>query len=440
MAGLNPISNLPLDALNSVRKLGGVINMAFNPHAMPAEEIAFREQHHARPHSLHDIKAGIIEQLRQNAIEESLQTGEERRPTIEDYRKAAEAFGRSEEGQKILDAHGHHWDERIAADLSGQNLSGFLISEPKKMQPYSNFLKKEEQQGNKIESAVDLHDRDGDGKINIAATSPFYDNIRFDKADLHGAWVEPATSFNDQISKAGNLTDITFSGMKHGDHFEFTGSAENIHMFNINDGSINFAGGHATAIHIEGKSASISVGMPMEKDIADGKPHYLHAHVSNISFGDGFRVLELNVGKHGVLSGDLSQLVTLSPSSHFEPGAELRDVKLNCNLSDIDLSGVKLNNVEIFNRETKKYEAITDTKQLDDLGIAHDKNTQISHRHAAKNELEEAAYKLRAAQDTIGNPLNEYEIANLDRIQAENAARAARQQEQVAIRMPGSHA
>ncbi len=441
------LEKLNADIKSRLASLGNAMGGGFmgtRAAAVPAAPAKDAPPRNLEAQALFDIKKTLLTQVRASVPE-----GE--RPTLEHYRLACEAFTQTPQGQAM--AARNEWNPKVFADLSGQDLSGFTISEPKKQLSAHHLdlmvppLEEQQAADRRLESSVDLHDRDGDGKINVAAANPFYDNIRFDKADLHGAWVEPATSFNTEIAKAENLKDMTFNGMQEGDTFTFrSGVHENARMTNIDGGEIRFDNNsQVNGVSIEGKAAKITVGD--------------HASVDHIDVSNEFRIIELNMGKNSVISNsDLGQS-TVSMTSHFEPGATFQNVHLSGNLSGLDFSGLKLNNVTIGDERTP----ITQASQLDALGITHDAGTKIiasnsvspahgtgheelsdlarirmTMQHAVADLTQPGAVTppatigaigaaLKAAEQSIGKPLTQLENEALIAL---NQAREARLHEQ----------
>ena len=310
--------------------------------------------------ALFDVKKNILAEVRANLPE-----GE--RPTLEQYRLASEAFAQTEKGAAMA-ARGE-WNNRIAADLSGQDLSGFTITEPKKLgvaETHHLDQQASEWQRSRAADTIDIHDRDGDGQINSAPVHQFYDNVSFDKADLHGAWVEPATSFNEEIAKAGNLKELTFSGMHEGDEFTFgAGQYEKATLRDVQGGRVIFGENtQVDIIHLEGKSCHVEM-----RD---------NAYVSNITTVENFRVLDLQMGKNAILANSNLDNCTIAMSSHFEPGATFRNVNLSGNVEGLDFSGLKLHNVTIDGKP------VTDTAMLEEHGIQHSGATSITSTVAAK--------------------------------------------------------
>ncbi len=257
-------------------------------------------------------------------------------PTLEDYRLMCKGFEETPEGTRMV-AEGK-WNQKVAADLSGQNLSGFFLSDPKLA---SAECKKNQ----------DFYNQDCDNAIE------FYANTNLCGANLKNCYVDPATSFNDQIAKAENLEGLTFNGMKDGETFVFSGRYKNINLTNFNGGTIEFASGSVEEINISGKCARIHMGE--------------HSVVRDINVSDEFRILALDMQRDSVLSGDLKQ-ATLSMTCHFEPGATFHNVHVSGNVDGLDLRGLNLNNFAINNTP------ITSPEQLRQLGAECDATTKIS--------------------------------------------------------------
>ncbi len=305
--------------------------------------------------AMFDLKAQLITQARVKAKERGEQF------SLEHYRKECELFAASEKGQKLAAASEEYpngrWNPKIYADLSGQNLDGIRLSNPKAVK-LGSTNKPEYELTPATQADYDSFDRDGDGKINNPAIGQFYDEIRLNGASLREAFVEPATSFNEEVAKAKDLQGLTFSGMAEGDRFTFGAGAhyQNVRLENVQGGNVTF-NGTVDGITISGKSASIAVGD--------------HARISDIKTSDGFSIIHLDVGTGAVISNaDLSKS-TISMTSHFEPGSSLQNVTLSGNVNGLDLSGVHLRNVAIDGK------AITSLSQLPE-GVAYDARTTAS--------------------------------------------------------------
>lgn len=281
----------------------------------------------AEQQALFDLKAKLLADMRSNVKQQGIA------PSIEQYRQQCIVFAQSDEGKAEIAAG--RWSEKIAADLSGQDLSGVTLSEPKKIYDIKN-------QTPEVQRDYDSFDRDGDGQINIPAMGAFYDSIKLDGASLRGAIVDPATSFNDQIKHAADRDGLTFNDMKEGDKFTFgPGSYTNITMTKVNEGALEFAtGSHVEGLTLEGRGAKII----MDENVV----------VDHMQPADGFRMLDITMGKNSVLSNsDLRNAVGISMTSHFEAGALFQNVQLGGNLQGISLDGLKLNNVTIENADVK---------------------------------------------------------------------------------------
>lgn len=280
-------------------------------------------------------------------------TANHTRPTLEQYREACEAFAQTDAGKAMVAAK--QWGPKIYANLSehdltwsgtdsaGKPLSGFSISEPSKQQSSKRVTS-------------NLMDLDGDGAI-----GDFYTNVDFNGANLKDAFVDPATSYNDEISKAGNLKGLTFHRMEDGDTFRFRagGNYEDVKITGVNGGKIKFNDhSHVEGLTIEGKAAQISIGD--------------HSTINDLNVSDEFRILKLKMGRNSVLSNSDLKESTVSMSSHFEPGATFQNVALHGNLKGLDLSGVIINNVTI---DGVPIQQPSDLKQF---GIGYDETTKAS--------------------------------------------------------------
>lgn len=319
-------------------------------------------------------KAKLLAQMRQEAAANG------KKPSLEQYRLIADRFAKSDEGREAVAAG--VWNEKIAADLSGQDLSGIVFSEPKKIYDIEN-------QTTQVQSDYDSFNRDGDGQINVAACNDFYDNVRLKGSKLRDAIIDPATSFGPEIGNGADLDGLTFNDMKRGDLFVFgAGNYTNIKMTNVNDGEIVFGeNSRVEKLSIQGRTAALTLG--------------LNAMVDGLTMNDGFRILELEMGKNSLLANaDLTQS-TISMSSQFEPGATLQNVRLSSNLSGLDFSGVRLNNVFIDGK------AIQSTKDLEDAGIGFDKGTMISLSDSIRQQslllqVQDVGVALRNAMSGMG--------------------------------------
>lgn len=290
----------------------------------------------AAPQPKDNAPADPITQHKQEALlaARTLAANENRRPSVEDYRQACVTLGE----QQGLDAK--EWNPKIFADLKGQDLTDFAISEPAKQAPQKR-------------SMSDLMDLDGDGAIN-----DFYTNVDFTGADLKNAYVDPATSFNDEIAKAANLKGITFNGMENGDRFLFaSGQYSDINLTNVNGGEIVFATGtQVDGLVINGQSAAVTL-----------EPK---AVASRVSVNDHFRIVKLDVGEGAVISNSDLSNATISMASNLE-GSYWQNVKLSANLQGVDLSGANLKNVEVDGK------AITRPDELRAYGVTIDANTKV---------------------------------------------------------------
>ena len=389
--------------------------------------------------ALFQIKQNLLAQARSNAA----QAGSER-PSLEDYRLACEAFAQTEQGQTM--AADGRWNPKNYADLTGQDLSGFAITDPTgkttNRSPTADFL-----------------NQDSDGAI-----ADFYTNVNFNQANLKDAFVQPATSFNEEIAKAKNLEGLTFDGMKQGDVFQFASAAtyQDIKMTHVNGGEIVFVRGTVNGLEIDGKEANISIGSNELGSVAV---------VNNLSVSDGFRILTLDMEPGSrLVNSDLGN-ATISMASNVK-GAVFQNVNIGGNLDGLDLSGAKLYNFRIDGK------LVENTQQLAGLGVSIDSTTVVAadpavilkeqalaagealrkslnspnpvaaapavpaidpvpqvaapaaaaaSAVASANSVEDLGKILKGQMEQIGKPLTEQENANLAAIRAKNEARAESQ-------------
>lgn len=282
---------------------------------------------------LFQVKHDLLEQVRHDAQAAGLE-----RPTLEMYRKATVAFAQTEEGKAMV-ARGE-WSPAIAADLHGQNLKGFAISDP--------FTRNGDKR-----PTTDLLDQDADGTI-----GEFYTNVNFNEANLKNAYVDPATSFNEEIAKAKHLSGLTFNGMEAPETFTFAaGRYDDIRMTGINGGTVQFAtSAMVDGLTLEGKQAGVVVAA--------------NARVEHIEVGERFRIVTLDLEKGGVIANSDLKDALVSPTSHIR--GTLQNVQLNGDVRDLDLRGATLRDVTIDGQP------ITSAKQLQQMGVAVDASTTIS--------------------------------------------------------------
>lgn len=325
------------------------------------------------------LKQNLLAQARENA------TG---KPTLEDYRQACVAFAATEQGQQL--AADGKFSPKIYADLQGQDLSGFAISDP-----FS-------QSKANTRPATDLMDLDGDNTI-----SDFYTNISFLDANLKDSFVDPATSFNKEIGEAKDLTGLTFNGMAEGDVFAFNaGRYNDIKMTNINGGRIDFSG-RVDGLSIEGKSAAITIGE--------------NAVLNHVQVSEDFRIISLDMAPGAILSNSDLQQATISMTSNVR-GAVFQNVALHGNLDGLDLSGAKLNNLTVDGKPIVSREALAS------LGVTMDENTTVSASAAMVKQYELAQIRetMQTAIGSIGTTRD-----------APTPAQAAAPAQQVATAMSG---
>lgn len=271
--------------------------------------------------------------------------------SIEHYRKACVAFGENNpQGQRMV-AEGK-WNPASYADLSGQDLHGIRLTNPKLIKPehkLSPAVQADFEQFKRIEADYDSFNRDGDGQINVSPVSEFYDRVTFNsdkfdkvndgkKTDLRNAMVDPATSFNKEIAEIGG-EGLTINNMCKGDTFTF--GARNYSkpkMTNINGGEVIFGDGsgdicRVEGLEIEGKKATITMRE--------------NAIVSDVTTSAGFSMVDISMAKGALLADSDLTNATISMASNFEQGGTLKDVQFGPNVKNVNFSGLTLNNVTI---------------------------------------------------------------------------------------------
>ncbi len=265
-------------------------------------------------------KAQAIAQARANAKLGEL-------PSLEDYRTACIAIG----AENNLDPE--KWNASAMADLSGQDLSGFKLSKD-----MSNLM-----------------DLDSDGAI-----SQFYSNVQLYDATLDNCYVQPATSFNEQLAHARSRNSMTFDGMSdhnaQGEKDKFTfpgGPSDKITLVNVHGGEITFSpNSQVTDLRISGLSTAITVreNASIDKITINYEPGKEADDVTrdpNQPAPEGqFRILTLNMGKGAkIANSDLSGAI-IDMASNLQ-GAEFQNVTFSPNIKHVDFTGATLKNVTI---------------------------------------------------------------------------------------------
>ncbi len=248
------------------------------------------------------------QELRQNGM-----------PTLADYYTACGAVGEKH------NLSAEQWRPEVFADLSGQQLRGFKISEPQQQKIYG--LEEENPAPPKDRN---FYDQDSDQAIN-----DFYTNIDFNGANLKDCFVEPATSFNDEIARAATLEHMTFNNMREGDKFLFgSGEYSDIKLTNINGGELEFNGTKVKGLDMEGaKVAAITLNNNTSINNLNAKD----ARIVTISLAPG--------AKAGISHANFTG-ATIDMASNMQ-GITLQDVKFKgSNLNDVNLKGATLTNVK----------------------------------------------------------------------------------------------
>ena len=326
-------------------------------------------------------------------------------PTLDHYRKACERFGQSEVGKALVDEKGQSlWRPEVYADLSGQEIKGFLISDPKLKEP-------EAQSAHAARKMSDAYDLDGDGQVNAEALAPFYDNINLDGAALKDCIVDPATSFNDQFAKAAEITNVTFNNMQDGDKFTFgSGEYNRITLTNIKGGEIQFNDTKVNGLNMNGAKVA-SITMSGHTSISHLKAE--DAHIVRFTSEPGAEIHHANftgatIDMGSKLNGIVLQDVMFKETNLVGvdlSGAKLTNVKFkDCDVKDLSLHGATLTKVTFKGTDTKdlnlsgvkKLEdvtinghAIASTKDLEKLGVTFDKSIEItaSKEHTLEAQL-----------------------------------------------------
>jgi hypothetical protein len=330
-----------LSLWDSARSLFDNVRSALTPAPASSEALGAFSGTADETREMFDLIEARIAEARAAAAER----GPDVKPTLEDYRQACVAFGETEQGQAMVNEG--RWTPRAYANLGGQlgqgdttrnhDLSGFAISEPQKR------------------TMTDVLNLDSDGAIN-----DFYTNIDFTGANLNNAYVDPATSFNEEIARAKNLDGLTFNDMRAGDRFTFgAGNYSNINMTGVNGGEITFANNsRVTGLDIQGTSATVTMGD--------------YAMVSNITTSAGFSMVNLAMGEGAVLANSNLTNATISMASEFEQGGAFQNVQFGRNVAGLDFSGLELKNVSIDGVPIQR------PSDLAQFGISYDEKTLAS--------------------------------------------------------------
>lgn len=364
-----------------------------------------------------DIVFGYIKQALDNARLQPANPGE---VTLQDYQREAEKLGERiqkdnelrPEGQKI------EWNVGVYSDLREHDLSGFTLSDPRKINP-------EIANAGHVEKGVDNQNLDGDNTVNAKAVAALYtefcNRVRFG-GSVENLIVDPASSFCDQIEVATTVNNVTFRNLGPEETFTFgAGQYTDIRLENVNGGKIAFSG-QATNVHIDGTHGEIGI-------IGNGT-------VSNLTTGEHFSILKFDMGENTTLSHSKLGQATVSIASSCEK-ATWQDVEIdggslaglsargmtltkvtinNTAVNGLDLSGAELNDVVVNNQP------VTSPKQLQDLGITVDSKTTISvspelMAQAKASELEETIAGIRAAAANWGEQMGK-PVVSADQAQA----------------------
>jgi uncharacterized protein YjbI with pentapeptide repeats len=283
-------------------------------------------------HEVTHDEAGMLFDFKREALQHAKSAAEAqgRMPTLEDYRLSAEALGHSRAAE--MEKHGIQWSPQIYADLSGQTLDGFRLSSD------------DQEKALATARDLDLYDSDGNGKIDSAPISKFYDNVSFSGATIKNGFVEPATSYNDQIAQAGTIENMTFKGLKEGDQFNLGGGHyANLTCVGFDGGDVHFHGSHVDGLHIAaGPNGEVQKFTSITLDD--------HASVKHMDVS-GAHIVSLTAAPGVEISHSQFKHTTIDSASHLE-GTRWKDVQFeNTNLCHVDMHGAQLSKVDIKNSD-----------------------------------------------------------------------------------------
>lgn len=334
----------------------------------------------------HDRVAQLEQERGHRLTEKELeQLGMPQKPTLADYYSACadigEQYGFTQE----------EWNPKVIANLNGQNLNGFKISEPQKQKAYN--LPQE-----KPVVKHDYYNLDSDGAIN-----DFYTNVSFNEANLKNCFVEPATSFNEELARAASLDNVTFNkmGMVDGqpDKFVFgQGEYKDIKLTNVNGGALEFHGSQVDGLDMQGaKVAAIIIGDPKAQDPNKTQ----HVSINNLNAQDAHVV---NIQQAPNTKGEINHAdfknATVDAASNMQ-GITLRDVKFkHTNLGHVDLSGANLVNVKFKDCDTKHLDLQGAT--LNHVKFKEIKKEDLKHINMTGARLQDVSingHAIKSAQD-----------------------------------------
>ena len=268
-----------------------------------------------------------------NDVRERAKANGQKYPTLEDYRQACVAFGETKDGKAL----GNKWSAKSYSNLNGQDLSGFKLSDPK-----VGMAKNER-------DTTNLLDQDSDGTIN-----DFYTNVSLFEANLNNSYIDPATSFNEEVAKAKQLNNMTFNGMVEGETFTFgAGEYTNARITGVDGGQIVFGKGSVVdGIEFEGKSAKVKVESG--------------ARIEHIKADRHFSIIKFDTEPGSMITNSDLTSVTVSMASKLE-GCEFKNVRFGPSLEGLEFKkGCSLKNVSVNGKaiedpaELKKYGAEVD--------------------------------------------------------------------------------
>ena len=276
-------------------------------HVVPLEETDLFKQ-----------KASVLSSVRAIAAEKGAQ------PTLLDYLDACKSYQHEST----------EWHPKIYADLTGQDLSGFAISDPSKLpNDYPNkliggALADSKNESDKRPIMDRLYDAYDDKTVN-----EFYANLNFHRANLEKTLIAPATSFLVAEKDGAQIDGATFDSMGQQVTFAIgSGHHKNINVTNANGVNVKLKpGADVDQIDINGTWASISLES--------------NATLSHVSVNEGFRIAEIKAEPGAILRDSDLREATISMASRMN-GIVMENVKFG-NINDVGLQKATLHHVQI---------------------------------------------------------------------------------------------
>jgi hypothetical protein len=303
-----------------------------NPKPSALAPNALQEQ----ANTLSVFKAQALTAARDKIAKRNKETGNQDLPTLEDYRAAFMANGDALQQMGITP--NSEQANRMAANLSGQTIEGFLISEPPER------------------ATTDFFNQDSDGAI-----STFHSEVNLTGASLKNCFVDPATTFNEELAEAKSLENVTFNNLADDDKFclgnggKSTARFKDIHITNSHGGSITLDGATVNGMTISGNHIT-------ELNLKNG------ASINGLTASAG--IFKLN-GEAGTSVNNSNFTNTTFSLAGSAAGISFTNVTFT-NITGLDLSGATLRNVRVGD------DLITSPEQLTALGVTVDDTTTIA--------------------------------------------------------------